>query len=69
MLLTEYSDFLDIFLEKKTLMLLKLIKFNQYAIKLQNDKQLLYNLIYSLKLIKFKILKTYIETNLVKNLI
>lgn len=34
-----------------------------------NNKLLLYNLIYSLKQVEEEILKTYIKTNLVKNVI
>ena len=33
-ILTKYLDFSDIFLEAKALILLKIIKLNQYAIKL-----------------------------------
>ena len=32
---SKYSDFLDVFLEKKALILPKVINLNQYAIKLQ----------------------------------
>ena len=59
-ILTKYSNFLDVFLEKKVLILLKTIKLNKYAIKLQKNQQLLYRSIYNLRLINFKILKTYI---------
>lgn len=65
----EYSDFLNGFLEKKTLMLLELTKLNQYTIKLQDDKQLFYRLIYSLRQIELKLLKTYIKTNLANSFI
>lgn len=34
----KYLDFLNSFLEKKTLILLELIKFNWHAIKLLNSK-------------------------------
>lgn len=37
---------------------------NEYAIKLENDKQPLYIPIYSLRLVELKILKTYIATHL-----
>ena len=37
---------------------------NNYIIKLKKDKQLFFRPIYSLKLIKLKILKTYIKINL-----
>ena len=59
----EYSDFLDVFLEKKALILPEASKLNQHAIKLQKDQQLPYRLTYSLGLVELKILKTYIETN------
>lgn len=61
-ILEEYFDFLNIFLEKKTLVLLEITNFNQYTIKLQQGHQLAYELIYSLQLIEFKILKIYIKT-------
>lgn len=52
------------FQKKKAFMLLEQTNFNKYAIKLENDKQLLYRQIYSLGPIELKILKAYIETNL-----
>lgn len=66
---TEYSDFLNIFLEKKTLVLSKLTKFNQHAIKLQNGKQLLHGLIYNLESVERKTVKIYIKTNLANGFI
>ena len=66
---TEYSDFSDVFLVKKALILLETTKLNQYAIKLQKGQQQLYGLIYSLSLVKLKTLKTHIETNLANNFI
>lgn len=62
--LTKYSNFSDIFLKKNILMLLKQIKLNNHAIKLKDDKQSSYRLIYSLNLVELKTLKTYIETYL-----
>lgn len=44
--------------------MLEQINLNDYIIKLKNDKQLFYKLIYSLNLVKLKILKTYIKTYL-----
>ena len=41
----KYSDFLKIFLEKKTLILPEVTNLNQYAIKLQKSQQLSYRLI------------------------
>lgn len=37
-ILVKYSDFFNLFLKEKFLILLKLIKFNKYTIKLQNSK-------------------------------
>lgn len=37
---------------------------NKYAIKLDEGKQLFYGLIYSLELVKLKILKIYIKSHL-----
>ena len=51
-ILIKYLDFSNNFLEKKILILAELTKLNQHATKLQNSKNLLYKLIYSLKLIK-----------------
>lgn len=62
--LIKYSNFANIFLEKKTLVLLKQTNFNKYTIKLKNDKQLFYLLIYNLSLVKLKTLKVYIKTYL-----
>ena len=56
----KYSDFLDVFLKEKALILLKAIKLNHHVIKLQKGQQLLYRPIYSLSPVKLKILKTYI---------
>ena len=66
---TKYSDFSDVFLGKKTLILLDKIKLNQYAIELQEGQQLSYEPIYRLGLIELEMLKTYIETNLANDFI
>ena len=51
-------------------MLVKRIDINKYTIKLSNYKQSLYKSIDSLSiLVKLKILKTYIKTNLANNFI
>ena len=65
----EYSDFLDVFLEEKALILPEATEFNQHAIKLQEGQQPLYELIYSLGLIELEILKIYIKTNLANSFI
>ena len=41
----------------------------EHAIKLEDNTQLYYMLIYSLRLIKFKIIKTCIKTHLANNFI
>ena len=66
---TKYLDFLDIFLKKKFLVLLAIINLSQYIIELQKGQQLVYRPIHSLSLVKFKILKTYIKTNLINGFI
>ena len=63
-ILEEYSDFTDIFLEEKALMLPERIEFNQHVIELEEGKQPLYAPIYSLCLVELETLKTYIETHL-----
>ena len=68
-ILSEYSDFSDVCLEKKALVLLEATDLNKHAIGLQKSQQLLYRLIYSLSLVELKTLKTYIETNLANSFI
>ena len=68
-ILSKYYNFLDVFLEKKALILSKATKSNQHAIKLQKGQQPPYRLIYSLGLVEVKTLKTYIETNLANGFI
>ena len=60
----KYSDFLDVFSEKEALMLSERIDLNEYAVKLEEDKQPPYEPIYSLGLVELETLKTYIETHL-----
>ena len=52
------------FLKKKALILLKTTDLNYYAIKLQENQQPSYKLVYSLALVKLEMLKTFIKTNL-----
>ena len=66
---TKYSDFSDIFLKKKALILSEIIKFNQHAIKLQKGQQPPYRPIYRLDPVKLEMLKTYIKTNLANSFI
>lgn len=61
---TKCSNFLNVFLEKKVLVLLGETNFNKYAIDLEDDKHLFYELICNLNPVKLEILKTYIKTYL-----
>lgn len=65
----EYSDFANIFSEKLTAVLAKNTKINIYIINLEKKKQLLYELIYSLRLIELKTLKNYIKSDLANSFI
>ena len=67
--LSKYADFVDIFLPKLAIKLLKHMKINNHAIKLVDDCQPLYSLIYDLSPVKLEILKTYIKNNLVNGFI
>ena len=60
----ECLDFIDVFLEGKTLILLEQTVFNQHAIELEKSKQPSYAPIYNLGAFEVEILKTYIETYL-----
>ena len=63
-ILNKYSDFSDVFLEKKALVLLEQTELNKYTIKLKRDKQLSYRPIYSLSSVQLETLKMYIKTYL-----
>lgn len=65
-LLPKYSNYSNIFLARYAT---KLTKIDNHAINLKKDKQLTFSLIYSLILVKLKILKTYIEVNLANSFI
>ena len=65
----KYLDFSDVFLKEKALILPKVTKLNQQAIKLQKCQQPPYVPIYSLGPVELETLKTYIKTNLVNDLI
>ena len=60
----EYSDFADVFLEEKALVLPERTKLNEHTINLEDGKQPPYGPIYSLGPVELKTLKTYIETYL-----
>ena len=67
--LAKYIDFSEIFLKKLAKVLSKCIRIYKHAIKLENGKQSPYRSIYSLNLLEFKTLKTYIKTNLANGFI
>ena len=60
-ILIEYYDYADIFSIDLVMELFKNTSINKYAIKLVEEKELSYKLIYALSLIKLEILKAYIE--------
>lgn len=66
MIFQKYSNILDIFSKKLTVILLKYFNINKYTIGLKLDKQLLYRPVYSLDAVELETLKTYIKTNLTK---
>ena len=65
----EYFEYSDVFSVKNAAELLEHIGINDQAIKLEKSKQLLFKLIYSLSQVELKMLKTYIETNLLNGFI
>ena len=67
--LTEYSDYSNIFLVENTAELPENTGMNEHAIKLEEDKQPSFGPIYSLWPVKLEILKTYIKTILANNFI
>ena len=60
----EYSDFADVFLEEKALVLPERTELNEHAIDLEDGKQAPYGPIYSLGPMELETLKTCIETHL-----
>ena len=68
-ILTKYSDFSDVFSEKKASILSEATELNQHAIKLQEGQQPSYWPIYSLGPVKLETLETYIKTNLANGFI
>ena len=65
----KYSDFLNVLFLDFAIKLLEYVKINDNFINLLNSKKTLYGLIYNLRVVELKILKTYIKANLVSNLI
>ena len=62
-ILVKYLDFSNIFFKENALILSKATDLNQYIINLQKCQQLSYKFIYSLSLMKLKMLKIYIKIN------
>lgn len=67
--LDKYLDFGEVFPKKSAIKLSKHFNINKYLIDLELGKQPLYGLIYNLRLVKLKILKNYLKTNLVNGFI
>ncbi len=67
--LGEYTDFADVFSPKLAAKLSEHTGINDHAIKLVNDQQPSYGLIYSFRPVELEILKTYIENNLASGFI
>ena len=63
-ILAEYSNYNNIFLIKNVIKLPEYTEINHYVIKLDEEKQLSFGLIYSPGLIELETLETYIKTNL-----
>lgn len=68
-ILTKYLEFANVFAKKSAAELSEHSQSNQHLINLELYKQLPYGLIYSLGPIELKILKNYIEINLVNSFI
>lgn len=60
----KYSDYNNVFLAKNAAKLLEYTRITNHVSKLKEDKQSPFGLIYNLRLMKFKTLKTYIKVNL-----
>ena len=65
----EYSDYSNVFLAKNVTELSENTRMNEHTIELEESKQPLFRLIYSLGLVELETLKTYIEINLVNGFI
>ncbi len=66
---SRYTDFANVFSSKLAVELFKHTKINNHAIKLVDDWQPPYGLIYSLDLVELKTLKVYIKNNLTNDVI
>ena len=68
-ILAEYFNYNNVFLAENAAKLPENIGINDYAIKLEEDKQPPFRAIYSLGLVELEILKIFIETNLANGFI
>lgn len=67
-ILTDYLDYINILLFEFAIKFLKYNN-NNFIIKLKKGKEPFYDPIYNLRIIKLKILKAYIKTNLANDFI
>ena len=67
--LSEYSDYSNVFSAENVAELLKNTRMTEHAIKLEEGKQPPFGPFYSLSLVKLETLKTYINTNLANGFI
>ena len=65
----EYSDYSNVFLAKNVAEFSENTEINDYAIKLEKDKQPSFGPIYSLGQVELEMLKSYIKTNLANGFI
>lgn len=68
-ILSKYSNYVNVFLKKLAIELLKRFNINKYLINLKSDQQPPHIPIYGLGKIELKILKFYIEINLANDFI
>ena len=67
--MAEYSDYSNVFLAENVAKLPENTRINEYAIKLEENKQPSFRPIYNQGLVELEILKTYIKTNLANGFI
>ena len=67
--MAEYSNYKNVFLAENVAELPEQTGMNDYAIKLENNKEPFFSPIYSLELVELETLKIYVKTNLANNFI
>jgi len=65
-LLKEFKDYINIFLKENTTKLFNNI-YVKHIILIKKDKKMLYKLIYFLSINKLRILREYLESNIIKD--